>query len=157
MFTITGEDKQLKLEQRRFRCLGVLSNSYQTYYGRANSPGFTSKQMLPHGNSTARFLYSKDKQGLRMKRLLGKDCPMEVVTWNLGGAVKIVYRCRKCSTYSLFEICSNPTTGNLQQRNISMAAQVAFITAGCTHATYKKVLNILRISAVSFETFMSTI
>ena len=68
--------------------------------------------------------------------------------------MKIAYRCRKSSTYSLFESCSNPTTGSLQQRNISMATQVAFISAGCTHATYKKVLDILGISAVSF---MSTI
>ena len=71
--------------------------------------------------------------------------------------MKIVYRCRKCSTYSLFESCSNPTTGSLQQRNISMATLVAFISAGCTHATYKKVLDILGISAVSIKMFMSTI
>ena len=71
--------------------------------------------------------------------------------------MKIVYRGRKCSTYSLFESCNNPTTGSLQQRNILMATQVAFISAGCTHATYKIVLDILGISAVSFEAFMSTI
>ena len=57
----------------------------------------------------------------------------------------------------MFESCSNPIMGSLQQRNISMATQVAFISAGCTHATYKKVLDILGISAVSFEAFMSTI
>ena len=38
-----------------------------------------------------------------------------------------------------------------------MATQVAFISAGCTHATYKIVLDILGISAVSFEAFLSTI
>ena len=107
--------------------------------------------MLNHGNSTAKFLYLKDK-GCR-----GKIVPVEVVAENLCGAVKIVYRCRKCSTYSLFKSCSNPTTGSLQQRNISMATQVVFISAGCTDPTYKKVLDILGISAISFKAFMSTI
>ncbi len=34
---------------------------------------------------------------------------------------------------------------------------MAFVTAGCTHATYRKVLDILGMVAVSFETFMQTI
>ena len=96
----------------------------------------------------------KTNRGCERKGYRGKIVPVEVVTKNLGGAVKIVYRCRKCSSYSLFGSRSNPTMGSLQQRNISMATQVAFISAGCTHATCKKVL---RISAVSFEAFMSTI
>ena len=72
----------------------------------------------------------KTNRGCERKGCRGKIVPVEVVTENLGGAVKIVFRCRKCSTYSLFESCSNPTTGSLQQRNISMATQVAFISAG---------------------------
>ena len=38
-----------------------------------------------------------------------------------------------------------------------MATQVAFKSAGCTHTTHKKILDILGISAISFEAFMSTI
>ena len=49
----------------------------------------------------------KTNRGCERKGCRGKIVPVEVVTENMGGAVKIVYRCRKCSTYSLFESCSN--------------------------------------------------
>ena len=54
----------------------------------------------------------KANRGCERKGCRGKIVPVEVITENLGGAVKIVYRCRKCSTYSLFESCSNPTFSN---------------------------------------------
>ena len=97
----------------------------------------------------------KTNRGCERKGCQGKIVPVEVITENTGRAVD---RCRKCSTYSLFESCGNPITGSFQQRNILMATQVVFISAGCTHAKYKKVIDILEISAVSLETlnFMST-
>ena len=39
----------------------------------------------------------KTNRGCERKGCRGKIVPVEVVTENLGGAVKIVYRCRKCS------------------------------------------------------------
>ena len=54
-------------------------------------------------------------RGCERKGCRGKIVPVEVVTENLGGAVKFVYRCRKCSIYSLLESCSNPTKGSLQK------------------------------------------
>ena len=85
----------------------------------------------------------------------GELIPVQVDNKRMGGAVRVTYRCKKCSEQFLFGSCSNiPKTA---QNTTSKAMQVAFITAGCTHATYAKVLDILGIKAVSKETFMKTI
>ena len=62
------------------------------------------------------------------------------------GALKMTYRCKKCSKYCMF----NSTTLNDHSPNVTM-------TAGCTHATYKKVRDIIGIAAVPFQEFMDTI
>ena len=88
-------------------------------------------------------------------RCRGKLIPVQKDNKQLGGAVKVTYRCRKCSRKFLLGSCSNiPKT---TQNSTSEAMQVAFITAGCTHTTYTKVLVILGMNPVSKKAFMKTI
>ena len=71
----------------------------------------------------------------------------------LGGAVSIKYTCNGCVCQSaLFETSSKyELTGGYE---VSVAVQVAFIIAGCTHMTYYKVLQqALGLDAVSWHTF----
>ena len=85
----------------------------------------------------------------------GKLIPVQEDNKRMGGAVRVTYRCRKCSKRFLFGSCSNnPKT---TQNSTSKAKQVAFITAGCTHATYAKVLVILGMNPASKKAFMKTL
>ena len=87
----------------------------------------------------------------------GSLVPDRVRSTGLGGAVSIKYMCNGCvCKTALFETSSKyELTGS---NDISIAVQVAFIIAGCTHITYHKVLkHALGIDAVSMSTFQSTI
>ena len=87
----------------------------------------------------------------------GALIPVYVKSIGLGGAVSISCTCNSCGnrgaifdTSLMYELGSAP--------KISVAIQVAFIIAGCTHTTSYKVLkHALRIEAVSWPTFQSTI
>ena len=87
----------------------------------------------------------------------GALSPIKVRSVELGGAVSISYTCSGCaSQWALFETSSTYELGATTE--ISIAAQVAFIIAGCTHITYYKVLkHALGIEAVTLRTFQSTI
>ena len=87
----------------------------------------------------------------------GALCPIHVKSLGLGGALSITYACNGCaSQWALFETSSKYELGCATE--ISIAAQVAFIIAGCTHVTYYKVLkHALGIEAVSWPMFDSTI
>ena len=75
----------------------------------------------------------------------------------LGGALTICYVCNGyASQWAVFETLAKYELGNATE--ISIATQVAFIIAGCTHATYYKTLkHTLGIEAVCLPTFQSTI
>ena len=75
----------------------------------------------------------------------------------LGGALSITYACNGCaSQWALFETSFKYELGCAAE--ISIAMQVAFIIAGCTHMTYYKVLNhALGIEGVSWPMLDSTI
>ena len=65
--------------------------------------------------------------------------PIDVKCVGLGGALSITYACNGCaSQWALFKILSKYKLSDATE--ISVAAQVAFIIAGCTHMTYCKVL-----------------
>ena len=87
----------------------------------------------------------------------GALSPINVKSEGLGGAVSITYACNGCaSEWALFETSSRYELGDATE--ISIATQVAFIIAGCTHVTYYKTLkHALGIEAVSWPTFQSTI
>ena len=75
----------------------------------------------------------------------------------LGGTVSISCTCNGCGNRgAIFETSSKYELGSATE--ISVAIQVAFIIAGCTHTTYYKVLkHALGIEAVNWTTFQSTI
>ena len=77
--------------------------------------------------------------------------------WGGGGAVHTVFQCTRCSRHYTFDNTILPEQPTAGQNHLSKAMQVAFITAGLTHATYKKVLDILGMAVVSFLTFQGTI
>ena len=87
----------------------------------------------------------------------GMLVPNHVRCYGLGGAVSVKYACNGCvCKTAVFETCTKLDLG--RSCDISTAVQVAFITAGCTHMTYYKVLkHALGINAVSWSTFQSTI
>ena len=87
----------------------------------------------------------------------GALCPIHVKSLGLGGALSITYACNGCANqWALFETSSKYELDCATE--ISVAAQVAFIIAGCTHMTYYKVLkHALGIEAVSWPMFDSTI
>ena len=69
----------------------------------------------------------------------GNLTPINVKSIGLGGAVSISYVCNGCgSRTAFFETSSKYELGGINE--VSIAAQVAFIIAGCTHATYYKTL-----------------
>ena len=94
-------------------------------------------------------------RGCRESGCQGKLTPLNVDTRGMGGATNITYRCNQCLNSVYFQQATNSSIfgGN----DISLAVQVAFITAGCTHATYAKILQLLGIEPVSSSTFMTTI
>ena len=83
--------------------------------------------------------------------------PVHVRSTGLGGAISVSYTCSGCASHSaLFETSSKYELTNTSE--ISVAVQVAFIVAGCTHATYWKTLkHALGIDAVHMSAFLSTI
>ena len=69
----------------------------------------------------------------------GALTPVYVRSVGLGGVVTISCTCNGCSNQgATFETSSIYELGSATE--ISTAIQVAFIVAGCTHATYYKVL-----------------
>ena len=88
---------------------------------------------------------------------MGELIPVKVSSVGLGGAVSIKYNCNGCANHeALFETSSKYELHNTS--DISVAVQVAFIVAGCTHTTYYKTLkHALGIDAVHWTAFQSTI
>ena len=87
----------------------------------------------------------------------GRLVPVQAKTQQMGGAVHTVFQCTRCSRHYTFDCTILPERPTAGQNDLSKAMQVAFITAGLTHAMYKKVLDILGMAAVSFLTFQGTI
>ena len=87
----------------------------------------------------------------------GELIPVHVNIAGQGGAVTIRYSCNGCvSQTAVLETSSRYELGNTNEASI--AVQVAFIIAGCTHMTYYKVLkHALGIDAVHWYDFQSTI
>ena len=97
-----------------------------------------------------------------IRRCITPECngiliPVHVRSTGLGGALSVSYTCNGCAAHSaLFETSSKYELSNTSE--ISVAVQVAFIVAGCTHATYFKTLkHALGIDAVHMSAFLSTI
>ena len=89
----------------------------------------------------------------------GNLAPVAVKCRGLGGAVTVRYSCDGCglkgATFEAHSKCETVLAGS---NTISVSLQVAFIIAGCTHATYCKALShSLGIDAVSAPTFMCAI
>ena len=85
----------------------------------------------------------------------GDLVPSSVKTSGLGGAVSITYSCDGCLAHHIPFESSLKCEGTTK---IGVAVQVAFIVAGCTHATYCRALRYtLGIDTVCADTFMSTI
>ena len=81
----------------------------------------------------------------------GTLVPRDAVTCGMGGAVKVTYMCSGCRCALDFKTSS-------RRNHTKLAVQVAFITAGCTYATYVKALqHVLGIRPVSAHTFRRTI
>ena len=87
----------------------------------------------------------------------GKLIPVHVRSTGLGGALSISYTCSGCAGHSaLFNTSSKYDLSN--NNEISVAVQVPFIVAGCTHATYYKNLkHALGIDALHVSAFLSTV
>ena len=68
----------------------------------------------------------------------GELIPVHVNSAGQGGAVTIRYTCNGCvSQMAVLETSAKYELGNTNE--VSIAVQVAFIIAGCTHMTYYKV------------------
>ena len=89
----------------------------------------------------------------------GALTPVYAKSVGLGGAVSISCTCNGCGNRgAIFETSSKYMYELGDATEISVAIQVAFIIAGCTHMTYYKILkHALGIEAVSWSTFYSTI
>ncbi len=86
----------------------------------------------------------------------GKFVPTTVLTTGLGGTATCVYLCTGCRRIMEFRTSSSNTS--LAKADLNLAAQVAFLAAGCTYATYVKVLkHVLGMKVVKDTTFMKTI
>ena len=97
-------------------------------------------------------------RGCKTPNYKGKLIPVEVKSTGLGGALDIMYViCDGCQLRGAnFTTCAMSKLINHSE--ISLCVQVAFIIAGCTHATYYKTLqHSLGIAAVSMPVFMRTI
>ena len=85
----------------------------------------------------------------------GALVPSSVKKSGLGGAISITL---SCSGYLLHHFSFESSLKFKGTTKVGAAVQVAFIVAGCTHATYYKALEYaLGIDAVGANTFMSTI
>ena len=80
----------------------------------------------------------------------GKLIPIKASTFRLGEAVSIKYNCNGCGKHEAhFETSSQ---GGLYNTSEIMSVQVAFIVAGCTHATYyKRVLALMPFGRLPFS------
>ena len=88
----------------------------------------------------------------------GALTPVYVRSVGLGGAVSISCTCNGCGNQGVIFETSKYMYELGSATEISVAIQVAFVIAGCTHTTYYKVLkHALGIEAVSWPTFHSTI
>ena len=114
--------------------------------------------MLYHRDWSARQLCAEREHRLQENRMSSAASLFQSKQkLSEGGAVHTVFQCTRCSRHYTFDstiLQERPTAG---QNDLSKAIQVAFITAGLTHAMYKKVLDILGMAAVSFLTFQGTI
>ena len=78
---------------------------------------------------------------------MGSLVPVSVRYSGLGAAVSMSYGCDGCASKW---VVLGSSMGRQTSTEISWAIQVAFIVAGCTHATYCKVLqHALGVQAVS--------
>ena len=85
----------------------------------------------------------------------GRLVPRDVLTRGMGGTTTLVYVCDDCLCIRELEASSKNTP--LANNDISLAAQVAFITAGCTYTTYANALQLLGIKPVNNHAFMKTL
>ena len=96
-----------------------------------------------------------DTRGCKTSGCKGRLVPLEVVTRGMGGTATVAYICDGCRCILELKVSSENTT--LANNDINLAAQVAFITAGCNYTTYCKALQLLGIKPVSSNYFMMTI
>ena len=81
--------------------------------------------------------------------------PSTIKSIGLGGAVSIFFTCNGCFLHHAHFESSVQYEGTSE---VSIAVQVAFMVAGCTHANYYRALKqALGMDTVSPDTFMSTI
>ena len=83
--------------------------------------------------------------------------PVRVKHIGLGGSISVSYACNGCGLKNVvFESSARYECNQMDE--INMCGQVAFILAGCTHATYARTLqHALGITAVAPVTFLKTI
>ena len=87
----------------------------------------------------------------------GMLVPVHIKTVGLGGAIEIIFACNGCWGRRI-PFRSSALIEGTKRSVVSVAIQVAFIAAGCTHSTYLKVLKqSLGMSAVTGEVFSATI
>ena len=103
-----------------------------------------------------KFVKSINKtRGCKTPNCRGNLVPVRVKSTGLGGAVSISYMCSGCVTQNV--MLDTKFTSNICSE-ISVSIQVAFIVAGCTHATYTRALkHALGIDTVNMDTFLKTI
>ena len=102
------------------------------------------------------FNQINEARGCKTAGCRGKLVPQDIMTNGMGGTATIVYMCNGCQDMLVFQTSSMNT--QIAKTDITLAAQVAFITAGCTYTTYAKALqDVLGIKAVTARTFMRTI
>ena len=83
--------------------------------------------------------------------------PVQIKTVGLGGAIEILFACNGCWNRQI-PFKSSALVESTKRSLVSVAIQVAFIAAGCTHATYLKVLKqSLGMPAVTSDSFSATI
>ena len=92
-----------------------------------------------------------DMRGCKTSGCKGRLVPLEVVTRGMGGTATVAYMCDGCGGILERKASSENTT--LANDDINLAAQVAFITAGCTYTTYCKALQLLGIKASQQQLF----
>ena len=98
-------------------------------------------------------------RGCKTPGCKGDLVPVWVTTRGLGGCVSVNYLCNGCaSNPAEFESGVKLHDGGRTKNRISKCLQVAFITAGQTHAVYQKTLkHALGIRTVDRSTFTDTI
>ena len=95
--------------------------------------------MLYHRDWSARQLCAEREHRLQENRMSWAARSSPSKNSANGGAVHTVFQCTRCSRHYTFDSTILPERPTAGQNNLSKAMQVAFITAGLTHAMYKKV------------------